>query len=243
MQRYYVIHCDTMWCCDASFLPRPRGTRPGTSEGSPRPKLDSLGLPDSEHRPQSPGLSQTLPRIGWTDVGMLGCWPDDVCCWECWVWVSLSFGIVGWSFNGKIAKVEQSFDLVSICHVGAVWLGPSFVTFSWQEIVQRRRWQLSKPLIVANLAQVPSIDVLYDDWIWSIEFWSLSHANGQVGPKRFVQGWRFHEHVNVFGRIDTWRPSTSGGCRSNASSPLPSPRPPSSPLLVLTDFGVAYPLK
>lgn len=151
--------------------------------------------------------------------------------------VSIAFFRNCWlKFQWKIAKVEQSFDLVSICHVGAVWLGPSFATFSWQEIVQRRRWQLSKPLIVANLAQVAGVQwdrnlpLMYDDWIWSIEFWSLSHANGQVGPNRFVQG--------VFVKIDTWRPSTSGGCRSNASSPLPSPRPPSSPLLVLTDFGV-----
>lgn len=154
--------------------------------------------------------------------------------------VSIAFFRNCWlKFQWKIAKVEQSFDLVSICHVGAVWLGPSFVTFSWQEIVQRRRWQLSKPLIVANLAQVagvqwdPNPPLMYDDWIWSIEFWSLSHANGQVGPNRFVQG--------VFAKIDTWRPSTSGGCRSNASSPLPSPRPPSSPLLVLTAYP-AYPL-
>lgn len=163
---------NTMWCCDAvPPFPRPRGTRPGTSEGSPRPKLDSLGLPDSEHRPQSPGLSQTLPRIGWTDVEM-GVLSVGIAFFRnCWL-----------KFQWKIAKVEQSFDLVSICHVRAVWLGPSFVTFSWQEIVQRRRWQLSKPLIVANLAQVAGVQwdrnppLMYDDWIWSIEFWSLSHC-------------------------------------------------------------------
>ena len=106
-------------------FPRPRGTRPGTSEGSPRPKLDSLGLPDSEHPPQSPGLSQTLPRIGWTDVGMLGCWPDDVCCWsvECeYRFLSELLVEVSMENSKSWAKLRSCINLPCRCSM----IGPIF---------------------------------------------------------------------------------------------------------------------
>ncbi len=79
----------------------------------------------------------------------------------------------------------------------------------------------------------PSVNVWWLDLKhWILKLVTLMHMAKLVPMDLCKDGRHFHEHGNIFGKLDAWRPSTSGGCRSNASSPLPSPRPPSSPLLV-----------